>query len=296
MITPGYLSKGDRIAVVAPAGKIDADTIDAACLVIESWGLEVVRGKHLFSNHYQYSAPDNERLSDLQEALDDAGIQAVLCARGGYGAIRMIDRLDFSNFKENPKWIIGFSDITVLHAHIHANLGVETIHGTMAAGVRDGGPARDSLRSVLFGENKPYATGTHPLSIRGRAHGRLTGGNLAILAGLLGSASDLQTDGKILFIEEVGEHLYRIDRMMWSLKRAGRLDRLAGLIAGSFTDIPDSAGDFGMDAYEIIHDHVKGYGYPVCFGFPAGHQADNRALIFGRTITLNIQDQTVITF
>jgi muramoyltetrapeptide carboxypeptidase len=296
MTTPEYLSTGDRIAIVAPAGKIKQKTIDSAAETLKSWGLEVVFGKHLFRDAFQYSATDDERLSDLQKALDDPSIKAVLCARGGYGTVRIIDRINFDRFKHAPKWIIGFSDITVLHAHIHSNLGIETIHSAMAAGIAEEGPAPASLKALLFGLEQGYSFPCHRLSLPGRTTGTLIGGNLAILTGLLGSGSDVDTKGKILFIEEVGEHLYRIDRMMWSLKRAGKLDHLSGLLVGGMTDIPDAANEFGKDAYDIILEHVKEYKYPVCFNFPAGHQPDNRAMIFGRNSFLNIDQQCHVQF
>jgi muramoyltetrapeptide carboxypeptidase len=296
MTSPDPLIAGDRIAIVAPAGKIPEETVLKAAEVFRNWGLKVVLGKHLFSNAFQYAANDDDRLFDLQRALDDPSIKAVFCARGGYGTIRIIDRLNFDRFRKAPKWIIGFSDITVIHAHLHVHLGTESIHGTMAAGMAGSGPVQEDLRSVLFGGPPEYNLSKHPLSRRGSSEGQLIGGNLAILAGLLGSSSDMDTNGKVLFIEEVGEHLYRIDRMMWSLSRAGKLAGLAGLIVGGMTDIPDSAEDFGKDANAIIHEHVKQYDYPVCFDFPAGHQPDNRPLIFGRNILLDVDRQCLIRF
>jgi len=293
MITPDYLKKGDRIALVAPAGKIDNKIVDSAKQRLERWGLEVTLGKHLFNAFFQYSANDQERLQDFQFALDDSSVRAILCARGGYGTIRIIDRLNFHNFRRHRKWIIGFSDITVLHAHIHNRLGIETIHGTMAGGLADDNTTSDSLRTILFGETLNYQIKTHELSIPGKINGQLIGGNLAILAGLQGSQSDFNTKSKVLFIEEIGENLYRIDRMMWSLKRAGKLNDLAGMVVGSMTEIPDTRDDFGKTAFEIVHEHVKDYNYPVCFNFPAGHQTDNRALIFGRTISMDIDTNVV---
>ena len=296
MITPDPLNTGDRIAIVAPAGKVPQKTVENAAEVFRHWGLEVVLGKHLFNNVFQYSASDHDRLRDLQQALDDPSIKAIFCARGGYGAIRIIDQLHFEGFRKAPKWVIGFSDITVIHAHMHVHLGTESIHGTMAAGMDYNGSGPESLRSILFGPPPEYNLPKHPLSRTGSSEGQLIGGNLAILAGLLGSPSDMDTRGKILFIEEVGEHLYRIDRMMWSLKRAGKLAGLSGLIVGGMTDIPDSKKDFGKEPNEIIHEHLKPYDYPVCFNFPAGHQTDNRALVLGRNITLEVDRKCRVRF
>ncbi len=296
MITPDPLNQGDCIAIVAPAGKIPQKTVENAAEVFRHWGLEIVLGKHLFSNAFQYSASDQNRLLDLQQALDDPSIKAVFCARGGYGTIRIIDRINWAGFRKAPKWVIGFSDITVIHAHLHVHFGTESIHGTMAAGLTGDGPGPESLRSTLFGMPPEYNLPKHPLSRTGSSQGQLIGGNLAILAGLLGSSSDMDTRGKILFIEEVGEHLYRIDRMMWSLKRSGKLAHLSGLIVGGMTDIPDSTEDFGKGPNEIIREHVKEYDYPVCVNFPAGHQPDNRALILGRNTSLDVDQQCRIRF
>ncbi len=296
MITPPYLKSGDRVALVAPAGKIGTEVVRAAMRTLGEWGYEVVPGRHVFDNLFQYAASDPDRLSDLQQALDDPDAKAVLCARGGYGTVRIIDRIDFGAFRNKPKWIIGFSDITVLHAHINRHLGVETLHATMAAGLAGEGPAGETLRAALAGDKLVYRMESHALSREGNATGQLVGGNLAILAGLTATASDMTTEGKVLFIEEVGEHLYRIDRMMWTLKRAGKLDRLAGLIVGGMTDIPDEAGEFGKDAYGIIEEHIRDRKYPVCFGFPAGHQADNRAMILGRTVSLEVGGTSCVTF
>jgi muramoyltetrapeptide carboxypeptidase len=296
MITPESLQKNDAIAVVAPAGKIDPNVAERAIRVLESWDLKVLPGKHLFRKNFSYSGTDQQRLQDLQQALDDPGIKAILCARGGYGLVRIIDRIDFGGFLAHPKWIIGFSDVTILHAHIQKHCGVKTIHGSMARGLADGGPALTSLRSMLFGELPAYTYKTHALSKPGKATGFLTGGNLAMLHAMLGSQTDQDLRGKILFLEEIGEHLYRIDRMLWSLNRANKLKLLNGLIVGGMTEIPDTKRSFGKNAYEIIHEHVSGYDYPVCYNFPAGHQKDNRALMLGSKVSLNIGKETTLTF
>ena len=223
MITPQYLKSKDKIAIVAPAGKIKKGIVDFANDKLESWGLRVILGENLFNDHFQYAATDEGRLKDFQKALDDESIKAILCARGGYGIIRIIDQLDFSNFKKNPKWIIGFSDITILHSHIQSRLTTETLHATMAAGLKEDDSA-EALRKALFGEPVSYELSTHSLSRPGNSSGILTGGNLAIFCSLLGSDSDIDTTGKILFIEDIGEYLYRLDSMMWTLKRSGKLN------------------------------------------------------------------------
>ena len=291
MITPPHITRGDRIVIVAPAGKIDRVVVDFAKEKMDSWGLNVVLGEHLSNQHFQYAGTDKDRLSDFQKVLDDESIKAILCARGGYGLIRIVDQLDFSNFHKHPKWIIGFSDITILHSFVQSNLGIETLHATMATGLKEDVSA-ETLRTSLFGEPLSYELDTHPLSKPGDTKGILTGGNLAILCSLIGSVSDIDTEGKILFIEDVGEYLFRLDRMMWTLKRAGILDKLAGLIVGDFNDMKDNDDPFGKTAYEIISEAVEAYDYPVSFGFPAGHEKDNRALILGREVTLIINDDT----
>lgn len=295
MIIPKFLYKGDKIAIVAPAGKVKREVVNAAANMLESWGLQVVIGESLFDDHFQYAATDEKRLKDFQGALNNEEIKAILCARGGYGVVRIVDQLDFSKFSKHPKWIIGFSDITILHAHIHTQFGIETLHATMAAGLEDK-TSTETLRKALFGEAIAYELRSHPLSRFGSAEGIVIGGNLAILCSLIGSKSDIDTAGKILFIEDIGEYLYRLDRMMLQLKRAGKLENLVGLIVGGMTDMLDNKDPFGKTAYEIIAETVKEYDYPVCFDFPAGHQEDNRSLIFGRKAILSINESTSVNF
>lgn len=295
MITPDYLNKKDKIAIVAPAGKISKEKVETAINILQGWGLEVLLGTNVFSDYYQYAATDSERLIDLQQALDNPSVKAILFARGGYGAIRIIDQVDWSGFSKNPKWLIGFSDITIFHSHIQKNLKIETIHATMTAGLTDPVSA-ESLRKALFGEKLNYEFKTHPLSQKGKAKAILAGGNLAVLCSLIGSASEVDTKGKILFIEDVGEYLYRLDRMMWQLKRTGKLSHLKGLIVGGMTDMKDNETSFGKTAYEIVSEAVIEYDYPVCFGFSAGHMDDNRALILGRKVNLNVDDSSTLNF
>ncbi len=299
MITPPFLKKNDRVAMVAPAGRIAEEKVIKAAETLKNWGFEVILGKHLFQNHFNFASTDEKRLADFQHMLDDPSIRAIICARGGYGTNRIIDQLDFSKFTQHPKWIIGFSDITVLHNHIQRHCGIETIHGTMAAGLteqKNNAESIQTLRTVLTGGPLSYETGHDPLSRKGNAKGVLTGGNLAILCSLLGTSSEIDTRGKILFLEEVGEHLYKIDRMMVQLRRAGKLSQLAGMLVGGFDDLPDDPSEFGKTAFEIISDATEKYEYPVSFGFPAGHRSDNRTLILGRKIKLEVSDKTRLFF
>lgn len=292
LIQPLYLKKGDKIGIVACARKISREEIQPAVDILKSWELEVVLGNNLFNADNQFSGTDNERAEDLQQMLDDSSIKAIISARGGYGTIRIIDLLDFSKFKQNPKWIIGYSDITVLHSHIH-NLGYQTIHATMPINFMVNKEATESLRKTLFGEKIEYKFESHPLNRNGKAEGQLIGGNLSLLYALSASISDIDTKGKILFIEDLDEYLYHIDRMMINLKRSGKFKKLAGLIVGGMTDMKDNTVPFGKTAEELILDAVKEYDYPVCLNFPAGHIDKNMALIFGEHITFEVKENKV---
>jgi muramoyltetrapeptide carboxypeptidase len=296
-ISPPYLIKGDKVAITCPAKKLPAPMTDAIAL-LESWGLEVVLGETVNASCHQFAGDDALRARDMQRFLDDDGIKAIFAARGGYGTIRMIDKLDFTHFSKNPKWIVGFSDITVLHSHIHTNYNIQTIHGQMPVNVKKGSElSLESLRMSLFGKSIAYKIEPNAENKIGVASGELVGGNLSLLIAISASISDLNYDGKILFIEDVGEYLYAIDRMMYNLKRAGKLKNLAGLIVGGFTEMKDNDIPFGQTVEQIIMDLIREYNYPVCFGFPAGHITDNRALILGRTINLSVQtDQTTINY
>lgn len=282
---PPYLKKGDTIGLVCPAGAMPVEKISECIRVLnEEWGFTTKVGKTIGSRFNYFSGTDEERIADLQQMLDDDDIKAVLCARGGYGVGRIIDQLDFSRFKKNPKWIIGFSDITVLHSHIYRNYYISTMHAPMAAAFNDGEYKNEfvqSLRNTLEGKKIKYQAPAHEFSRRGEGIGELVGGNLALLAHLTGTESDLKTKGRILFIEDIGEYLYNVDRMMYQLKRAGKLEKLAGLIVGGFTDMKDTETPFGQTAYEIIRDLVKEYDYPVCFSFPVSHEKENYALKIG---------------
>lgn len=295
MITPPYLKSGDKIAIVATARKVSPAEMDVAITTMRSWGLQVVTGPHLFGENNQYSGTDEERASDLQMMLDDTGIKAIVCARGGYGTVRIIDQLDFSTFEQHPKWIVGYSDITVLHSHIQTQFGIETLHATMPINFPDEGTeaATGSLRKALFGETIEYHIPANSMNLPGNVSGVLTGGNLSILYSLADSSSDIQTQDKILFIEDLDEYLYHIDRMMINLKRSGKLSGIKGLIVGGLTKMNDNTVPFGKKAEQIIAEYALEAGIPVCFNFPAGHIADNRALIMGREVRLDIDSNGV---
>lgn len=292
---PPFLKHGDKIGIVATARKISKAEIDPAIAILKNWGLEVILGRNLFKEYHQFSGTDQERSEDLQEMLNDNSVRAVISARGGYGSIRIIDHVDFSKFIQHPKWIIGYSDITVLHSHIH-NMGVETLHATMPINFTKNAEATETLRKALFGEELKYEVEPHPLNRKGFAKGKLIGGNLSLLYALSGSISDIDTKDKILFIEDLDEYLYHIDRMILNLKRAGKLNQLAGLIVGGMTDMKDNAIPFGKTAEEIIADVVSEFNYPVCFGFPAGHGEKNFALILGKEITLDLREKASVLF
>jgi len=282
---PPYLQRGDTVALVCPAGYMPPEKAQTCIDTLRAWGYTVRAGATLDSHSENYfSGTDEERLSDLQQALDDPSVKAILCGRGGYGLGRIIDRIDLSAFSKDPKWIIGFSDVTVLHAHIHTNYKIATLHAPMANAFNEGGAEGEyvgSLRDALEGKKGKYTCDVHHLNRKGEAVGPLVGGNLSILAHLAGTSSEIKTKGKIRFLEDVGEYLYNIDRMLYQLKRNGRLDKLAGLIVGGFTDMKDTTRPFGKEIYEIIHDIVREYDYPVCFGFPVSHEKENYALKYG---------------
>lgn len=290
---PPYLKKGDKIAITCPAKKLPGPMNDAVDL-LQSWGLEVVLGETVNASFHQFAGDDDLRARDMQRFIDDDSIKAIVAARGGYGTIRMIDKVDFSRFGQNPKWLVGFSDITVLHTHLFTNYNVQSIHGQMPVNIPDASAkSLESLRKALFGDNITYKYQSHEANRSGEAEGILIGGNLSLLAAVSGSVSDMDYTGKILFIEDVGEYLYAIDRMIRMLARAGKLKNLAGLIVGGFTEIKDNNIPFGQTVAQIILDVVGGYDYPVCFDFPAGHVPDNRSLILGRRMRMTVAGEKV---
>ena len=299
MTTPPYLSPGDRVAIAAPARKIAADELRPAIQLLTNWGLDVVLPEHLYDAENQFAGDDRTRAATMQQLLDDPDVRAIFCARGGYGTVRIIDRLDFSAFAQHPKWIVGYSDITVLHSHINRHWGIETLHATMPIDIPDpeSYPSTESLHRCLWGEETAYRWEAHPLNRKGEAEAAVVGGNLSILYSLCGSASDIDTEGKILFIEDLDEYLYHIDRMMMNLKRSGHLAGLAGLAVGRFCKMHDNTVPFGRTAEQIIYDAVVEYDYPVCFGLAAGHiGTDNLALPLGRRARLHVGDWTELRF
>ena len=297
MITiPPYLKKGDTIGIVCPAGFMPFEKAQTCINTLQQWGYKVKIGKTLGNQFHYFSGTDEERLQDLQQMLDDDSVQAILCGRGGYGVSRIIDALNFKRFKKNPKWIIGYSDITVLHAHLFTKLKIASLHSPMAAAFNDGGSENEfiqSLRKALTGRKMNYNCSSHVLNRKGKSDGVLVGGNLSLMVHLVGSASDVNTKNNILFLEDVGEYLYNIDRMFIQLKRSGKLDDLAGLVIGGFTDMKDTTIPFGQDVYDLIFDKIKEYNYPVCFDFPVSHCEKNYALKVGVEHSLNVDDKKV---
>jgi len=298
MITPPFLQAGDTIGLVCPAGYMAIGKVQQCIHALESWGFQVRVGSSVGSESDNYfSGTDEERLTDFQAMLDDDSVQAVMCARGGYGLTRIIDRISFKKFRKQPKWIIGFSDVTVLHAHIVTNYGIETLHAPMAGAFNDADTADVYIRSLkhaLTGKTARYSIHPHLYNRDGDAVGRLIGGNLTLLAHLCGTDSDIRTRGKILFLEDVGEYIYNVDRMMYQLKRSGKLKNLAGLIIGGFTDLKDTERPFGQNAEEIIQNIVAEYNYPVCFEFPVSHAKPNFALKVGGRYQLHVGEKVVL--
>lgn len=290
MKTPPYLKKGDKVAIVCTARSYSSDEAVEAISLFESWGLEIEFGSTIDVNVNQLGGTDEQRTEDLQRMLDRKDIKAVWIARGGYGTVRIIDQIDFSGFVQNPKWVIGFSDITVLHSHIH-NLGVATLHAIMPYSVPRALPeARETLFRALFNEEYSFRIKSDPGNKSGVTEGLLIGGNLSIIYSLLGSQSSLDTTGKILYLEDLDEYLYHIDRMFYNLKRNGYFDKLNGLIIGGMTDMHDNQIPFGYDVKQIVLDITKEFGFPVCFEFPAGHIPDNRALKLGTKVRLEVNE------
>ena len=289
MVTPPALLYGDKVGLVATARKISIKELEEGLQLIKSWGLIPVIGKTIGASDHQYAGSDYERAEDFQEMLDNPEIKAIWCARGGYGSVRIIDQIDFYKFVKYPKWIVGYSDVTVFHNHLH-KIGFKTIHATMPVSVPDNTAfAKATLKQSLFGElpTIQYET-SHALNRQGSANGILVGGNLSMLYSMCGSNSALDTEGKILFIEDLDEYLYHIDRMVMNLKRNKMLDHLAGLIVGGMTKMHDNRIPFGKTAQEIVIDAIGECEYPVAFDFPAGHVDDNRALIIGATVMLEV--------
>jgi muramoyltetrapeptide carboxypeptidase len=282
---PAYLKKGDTIGLVCPSGYMDKTKTDNCVSALQSWGFKVKIGETVGGKSENYfSGTDEERLNDFQKMLDDENVKAVLCARGGYGLSRIIDGINFKKFKKNPKWIIGFSDITVLLSHLFTDIKVASLHAPMANAFNEAEPDSAyilTLKNVLKGKKGNYTSVVHDMNKPGKAEGILVGGNLSLLVHMIGTKSDINTKGKILFLEEIGEQLYSIDRMMHQLKRSGKLDNLKGLVIGGFTENKDTERPFDKTIEQIISDAVKDYDYPVCYGFPVSHEKENVSLKVG---------------
>ena len=293
---PPYLKKGDTIGIVCPSGTLSAKKAATCIETLKAWGYKVKIGKTLGTQHHYFSATDEARAADLQEMLDDKNVQAVLCGRGGYGMSRIIDALDFKKFKKHPKWVIGFSDITLLHNHCTEVLKTASIHAPMAAAFNNGGSNNEwvlSLKHALQGKKANYKAEVHAHNKLGKATGKLVGGNLTLVAHAVGTVSELQTKNAILFLEDIGEYKYNIDRMMLQLKRSGMLKNLAGLVVGGFTQTKDSDPAFGATVYEIIEAAVAEYNYPVCYDFPVSHDKENYAIKHGMEYALEVTAKKV---
>jgi muramoyltetrapeptide carboxypeptidase len=287
MIAPSYLQKGDTIAIVATARFIAAETLLPVLALLERWGLQVYIHPFLYLQDHQFAGNDAQRAEMLQDLLDNTAIKAIICARGGYGTTRIIDQIDFSTFKTHPKWIAGFSDVTALHARVH-QLHIQSLHSIMPVLFENDKDAVQSLKDTLFGKPNTFNLAAHAYNKMGQATAPLIGGNLSIIAHLMGTPDALDTAGKILFLEDLDEYLYHIDRMLVQLKRGGKLSKLAGLVVGHFTDMKDNPIAFGKNASQIIASHVAEFDFPVCFGFPVGHAHDNMTLICGARYTITV--------
>ena len=288
IIRPSALQKGDQIGIISTARKISKKELKFAKNTLEYWGLKVVFGNNLFQEYNQFAGSDLQRSADLQQMIDNPDIKAIICARGGYGTVRILDFIDFSDLKANPKWIAGYSDVTALHSTLH-NLNITSLHSTMPINFSDNTKTSlESLKQTLFGNLISYNFPRHKLNRIGHTKGKVVGGNLSIIYSLLGSNTDINTDGKILFLEDLDEYLYHVDRMMMNLKRNGKLSKLAGLIVGGMSNMNDNTIPFGKSAIEIIAESVSEYDYPVAFNFPAGHIDNNNTIILGQNANLTI--------
>lgn len=296
MLIPDSLKKEDKIGILAPARKIEMHEIEAAISVFESWELKVELGKNILAQDRQFAGTDEQRVEDLQSMLDNREIKAIVCARGGYGTIRLLPQLDFTAFLKSPKWIVGYSDVTALHAHLNQNLGVQSLHGIMPLNFpKDKSENQTilSLKKALFGEQNLYEIDNHKLNRQGRVVGEIIGGNLSVLYSIAGTRYDINTNERILVLEDLDEYLYHIDRMMMNLKLGGKLENLKALIIGGMSDMNDNTVPFGKTAYEIISDVVNEYRYPVCFNFPIGHIENNYTVKLGSKIELDCSEKGV---
>ncbi len=297
-IFPPALKKGSTIGITCPAGYMAKEKAEQCIATLQGWGFNVLVGRTLGSNSTNYfSGSDEERTDELQAMLDNKKIDAILFGRGGYGVSRIIDQLNFKRFCRQPKWLIGFSDITVLHCHILSNYGIASVHAQMAAAFNDAGKETISVKSIekiLKGELTQFTAPVHPFNIEGTANGKLIGGNLTLLANIIGTKSDYKTNKRILFIEDIGEYMYSTDRLLMQLKRSGKLSKLAGLIFGGFTDMKDTERSFGKTMDELLRFYARDLKIPVCYNFPVSHTADNVPLVIGGTYTLKVNNEGVL--
>jgi len=301
-ISPPALKTGDIIGITSPAGYITSEEIQSAVKKMESWGYKIKIGETIDKRDFTFGGTDEERTKDLQQMLDDPKIKAIMCARGGYGAVRIVDKLNWEKFKLKPKWMIGFSDVTVFHSHLNKNLGIASIHSKMCNSFPDDWSLAesiqietiDSIQQALSGKKMRYIATPNSQNKLGTAEGVLIGGNLKTLETLAGTKSDINTTGKILFVEDTGEYMYNVDRMFWNLKRTGKLSQLKGLIVGGFKiKVDPDADDFGKTLHDVVLEKIKAYKYPVCFDFPVGHQKNNYALKCGVKHKLEVKTDFV---
>ena len=296
MIIPQFLKVGDTVAIVCTARKFFPEDAKPAIDLLESWGLKVKLGNTIGLDNFQLGGTDTERAADFQAQLDDEKVKAIWCARGGYGTVRIIDLLDFSKFKKHPKWTMGFSDVTVLHSQLNIER-VASLHSIMPFTVPNAPEeVKETLRKALFGETISYSIPSKSYDVKGTASGELVGGNISILYSLLGSKSAIDTKDKILFIEDLDEYLYHIDRMMYNLKRNGYFENVKGIIVGSMTDMHDNEIPFGQNEVQIITEIAKENRIPIVFQFPAGHQSDNRTLILGKQVDFEVTESAVVLY
>jgi len=294
MQKPRYLKEGDKVGIISTARKISEEEVQPAINKLQEWGLEVVKGQNLHAEYNQFAGTVSQRVNDLQGMLNNKEIKAIFCARGGIGTVQIIDEINWSAFRRSPKWIVGYSDVTVLHSHLQRQIGVESIHATMPINFPNDGEDNSailSLKSALFQGKNNYHFGGHPFNRIGIINGKIGGGNLSILYSLLGSASDISANTDILFIEDLDEYIYHIDRMMMNMKRNGKLTNIKALIIGGMSNMNDNAIPYGKSAEEIIFDISKDYNFPICFNFPTGHIPDNRAIIMGRNSIIEIGEK-----
>ena len=296
MKTIPYLQKGDAVAIISTARKIEKQPVEFAKKLLENWGVNVLLSDNLFAEDNYFAGTDTERIDDLQKAIDNSKVKAIICARGGYGTVRILDDIDWTNFYSNPKWICGFSDVTALHNQMH-KMNYPSLHSTMPINFEiNSKEAIDSMKKALFGETLIHDFETHPDNKKGVAEGVLVGGNLSIIYSLCGTDIDLDCTDRILFFEDLDEYNYHIDRIFMNFKKGGKLNSLKGIIVGGMTDIKDSSIPFGKSVEQIVLESVNHLNIPICFGFPAGHFSDNRALILGQKIRLTVSDKPCIEF